>query len=256
MLLGLCGRRRSGKDTTALVLGHADRGQYRRVAFADALKDFAAHAFGLKLDAFGDEWKEKSIGRLDFADGKITRSSRPEHPVVTPRWLLQRLGVAARATFGDDFWIRRVLDEVKAGTFGHNVVITDVRFLNEAQAVKAAGGLLVRLNRTDEDEPHEFVADSGVPKAKVPGCNYWYPRDGGWFCGWPAHAHPLTWTPDQHQSENDLPCRSNEWVTYDFEVTSTSADTTARAVVAWLRGSTVLAPVVDASLGASLGGSK
>jgi hypothetical protein len=66
------------------------------------------------------------------------------------RRLLQRLGTESiREYYGDDIWVNRgmeIADEVSGP-----VVITDVRFPNEADAIKRAGGVLIRITRPDRD---------------------------------------------------------------------------------------------------------
>ena len=51
------------------------------------------------------------------------------------RTMLQSLGVGARKTFGDMFWVKQALNELQL--FGEvNYVITDVRYPNEAKAIR------------------------------------------------------------------------------------------------------------------------
>jgi hypothetical protein len=60
------------------------------------------------------------------------------------RRFLQNLGLGARTVFGDDFWVDRALTlAVKDG----NVVFPDVRFENEADAIRSAGGKVIRIDR-------------------------------------------------------------------------------------------------------------
>lgn len=66
------------------------------------------------------------------------------------RRLLQYLGTECiRAHYGDDTWASRGLSE--AARVDGPVVITDVRFPNEARAIQDAGGYLVRIMRSDRD---------------------------------------------------------------------------------------------------------
>jgi hypothetical protein len=50
---------------------------------------------------------------------------------------------------------------------GGDVVITDVRFINEARAIRKRGGLLVRIERTDYD-----VVDNHVSETELDGWTY------------------------------------------------------------------------------------
>jgi len=70
------------------------------------------------------------------------------------RRFLQVLGTdAVRAFFGEDTWIKLLMKEALARRLytdsegWQNVVITDVRFSNEAKWVKEQGGVIWRINR-------------------------------------------------------------------------------------------------------------
>jgi hypothetical protein len=120
VIIGISGYAGSGKDTIAEYL--CAKHGYKRIAFADAIRDFV-YAInpivkpGLKLQDCVDEmgW-----------DKAKTR-------VAEVRRLLQEVGVSARLQFGDDFWVKIALRDV---AYTSNVVITDVRFPNEAQTIK------------------------------------------------------------------------------------------------------------------------
>ena len=59
--------------------------------------------------------------------------------------------------FGPDIWINRTFQKIETFQPGQRVVITDVRFPNEAEAVWARRGFLVRLRR--ETHHHRGVMD-------------------------------------------------------------------------------------------------
>jgi hypothetical protein len=128
MLIGVCGAAGSGKDTVADILG------FERVAFADPLYEMVSIVTGLTPDEMRDrETKEATIDWLGHS----------------PRQLLQTLGTEwGRDTISQTIWVdaamrrvRRLLDE------GRDVVVTDVRFDNEAAAIKAAGGQVWQIVR-------------------------------------------------------------------------------------------------------------
>jgi len=128
MLIGMCGAAGSGKDTIADILG------FDRVAFADPLYEMVAIVTGLTPAEMRDrETKEREIGWLG----------------QSPRQLLQTLGTEwGRDTISQTIWVdtamRRVRDLLDAG---RSVVVTDVRFANEAAAIKAAGGVIWQVVR-------------------------------------------------------------------------------------------------------------
>lgn len=131
-LIGLTGLARSGKDTFAMLLH--ERHGFKRMAFADPVKLTAVPLFGFSYEyVFSDQFK-----------------SEVQQPWgLTGREILQKLGTEAiRGTFGDDFWIRRLIDAYLVTYAGiESVVVTDVRFENEAKAIREQGGVIIHIKR-------------------------------------------------------------------------------------------------------------
>lgn len=122
MIIGLSGKKQVGKDTAGHYLDLVYK--FKRVAFADELKKIAEQ---LSWDGNKDERGRK---------------------------FLQDLGMVAR-NYNPDVWIdlafRRL--SVRPDT---DFVITDVRFMNEVDAIRKCGGIVVRITRDDEirDDVH------------------------------------------------------------------------------------------------------
>lgn len=124
MILGIVGRKRSGKDTFASVLAEAG---WARVAFADALKEELASLLGVDA-AFVEGHKEQLRLALQLRGTEHWRARDPEH------------------------WLREAERRVNVLLCaGRDVVMPDVRFLNEAHWVRSHGGLLVRTVRAGDD---------------------------------------------------------------------------------------------------------
>lgn len=144
MIIGLSGYARSGKDEAAKVL--VNEFDYRRVAFADKLRDvlyalnpivgFEGEPLEIGIDPVG---VQQVIDRHGWDGYKET-----EHGTEIRR-LLQRLGTeAGRETLWDNIWVDAALTGVSTSD---KIVVTDVRFPNEADAIKKRGGIMVRINR-------------------------------------------------------------------------------------------------------------
>lgn len=140
------GYKRSGKDSLAARLVNAHG--WARYAFADPMR-----AMLESLDPI------VTLGgqRLRLSDVLAMHSgwdgAKERLPEV--RRLMQALGTeAGRAILGEDVWVTTTMREVDR-TPGP-VVVTDVRFPNEAQAVVDRGGVLVRVLRPTlrRDDPH------------------------------------------------------------------------------------------------------
>ncbi|MEV1109972.1 hypothetical protein AB0I95_15155 [Micromonospora sp. NPDC049751] len=143
-LVGLIGRKQVGKDTVAARL--VERHGYVRYAFADNVRKVA-----LAIDPLIDiGFEYVPLSAVVEEDG--WEMGKQLYPDV--RQVLQRIGTEAIREIDPYFWIRAVMDVVEADV--RPVVITDVRFHNEAEAIRRAGGLLVRVIRPggDTTDPH------------------------------------------------------------------------------------------------------
>ncbi|MCX5236205.1 hypothetical protein OG824_13435 [Streptomyces prunicolor] len=136
LIIGLSGYSRAGKDTAAQAL--ADRG-WRRAGFADKLRDFLYALDPLVPGHYGAGTLRlrKLIDTAGWEYAKVT------YPEV--RVLLQRAGTeAGRRVLGANVWVDALFR-------GHEdapaLVVPDVRFPNEAQAVTDRGGILIRVDR-------------------------------------------------------------------------------------------------------------
>lgn len=158
-LVGLIGRKRSGKDTVAGRLIHAHR--YVRVAFADPLR-----AVLMDLDpilpptSYPGHLASIQPIRLRRYVEALGWEKAKEHPEV--RRLMQAHGLALREHVDPDVFLRRGM--AGASCWAHRpVVFTDVRFENEAEAILAAGGALVRVTRPG----HQADGDEHVSETEL-----------------------------------------------------------------------------------------
>lgn len=136
-LIGLLGRARSGKDTFAR--GLIARG-YQRVAFADALRTSLLKTNPLVASSWNDGIPRRLSVLVHSFGWEGLKSGEYGAEV---RRLLQHHGVAIRE-IDPDFWVTAAIGRV--GT-PDGVVVTDVRFPNEAETIQERGGILVRVVR-------------------------------------------------------------------------------------------------------------
>ena len=157
MLLGLAGAAGAGKDTCAQLLVTSG---FVQLAFADALRDEVAEAWRVDLAMLVDrgtkEWPIPALATGNCLDARFVHRMlelgySPTEP-RSARWVMQRWGTDyRRALDGDAYWIDHALQRLmRLRGQGHaRVVITDVRFDNEVQAVRALGGACVQVLRPD-----------------------------------------------------------------------------------------------------------
>lgn len=128
---GLAG---AGKSTAAMHL--VNRHGFHRVRFAGPLKAMMA-ALGLSAAEIDGTLKEQPC---ELLGGK------------TPRWAMQTIGTEwGRELIAQDLWIRAWRAAVDRLPADANIVVDDCRFPNEADAVRAIGGWLVRIERPGTD---------------------------------------------------------------------------------------------------------
>jgi hypothetical protein len=135
-LIGLCGLAGAGKNTVAELLTDSDRCSFHQLAFADPIYECIAVITGVSVAGLQNrDTKEAVIPWL----GK------------SPRQMLQTLGTEwGRETVNPQIWIRIAIERsVPHLAVGRGVVITDVRFDNEAQAVIDAGGEVWKVIRPE-----------------------------------------------------------------------------------------------------------
>jgi hypothetical protein len=162
LIIGLTGKKGSGKDTAAKYL--VDNYGYERKAFADSLKQSVAALFDIPFEKV-DEYKVDLGGTLPHVEVIIDLGEYREQPgygrvlhhtqySMSWREFLQRYGTEShREIFGYNFWVDQVLpyiDRDKAMWASYTLqkyVISDVRFENEAARVRYYGGKIVEIMR-------------------------------------------------------------------------------------------------------------
>lgn len=144
MIIGICGLIGAGKDTIAdyLVNVHG----FRRESFAGTLKDAVAAVFGWDRDLLEGRTTHSRAWREQVDPWWSERLGLPN---LTPRWVLQHWGTeVVRRAFHDDTWIAALENRLR--TAQDHVVISDCRFPNEIQAIRNAGGTVIRVVRGPE----------------------------------------------------------------------------------------------------------
>ena len=141
MIIGICGFIGSGKDTIADYLTNFHG--FRRESFANSLKDAVAQVFGWDRTMLEGRTTQAREWREQVDPWWAERLNMPN---LTPRWILQYWGTeVCRRAFHDDIWIASL--ENKLRNSKDNIVISDCRFPNEIKSIKAAGGLIVCVER-------------------------------------------------------------------------------------------------------------
>ena len=124
MLIGFAGKARSGKDTAGKYL--VDKYQFAHYFFSKPLKEATKIMFNL-------------------TDEQIKNKEQSAEPWGrSPRDLYQRVGTDIARTIDVNVWVKGA-DIFLKNNPGQSVVITDVRFSNEAFWIRNKGGVVVFL---------------------------------------------------------------------------------------------------------------
>jgi len=148
MIVGFSGKAGSGKDFAAKTLSRIITGnkEIKVYKFADPLKSFCRKVF---------DWTE------DHTDGDLKET--PDDNGVIPRVAMQRLGTEWGRELMDNIWVECLHRQIYRDVTGFNpvsasrpgswrsgrvdvAIVTDVRFENEATALKNWGGILIHLD--------------------------------------------------------------------------------------------------------------
>lgn len=182
MIIGISGKIGSGKDTLAEMLrDHFIRKRSFEVRkFASKLKEMVAVLTGCSVSDLESQdfksselpaiWKRYELMDFDkpkgiyfgsveeFESANLQNNSIHQYSLresnLRYRDVLQLLGTeGVRRVIHPNAWINALMGEYR----GQNWIITDVRFPNEADAVRRMGGMVVRINRpgTEKSDQHE-----------------------------------------------------------------------------------------------------
>jgi hypothetical protein len=163
MIIGVTGKMGSGKDTFYKMANKHISFAERR-AFADKLKESAAALLGCTSSDL-NEWKlDKDLhisgGHWDYFN---------HSPLFTWsfREFLQRYGTEAhREIFGENFWLEQCLpldDDYR----GKLIIVTDVRFNNEAKWVRDLGGIVIQVIRPTLDSGDVHASEVPIDPSLV-----------------------------------------------------------------------------------------
>jgi len=148
-IVGLVGHKQCGKDTVWSIISKLSASYLTqcpcfRFAFADGVKSEVAAKLGTTK-----EWLNE----------------HKNDPLI--RHVLQWYGTDYKRYENENYWIEQLSNEIN--TFKRLserciiLVITDVRFLNEAAFIKAQGGTLIRIRRKLSDD----VCDPHISEQQV-----------------------------------------------------------------------------------------
>ena len=130
LVIGISGKIGSGKDTIAReIMKSFPSYKFRRISFGYNVKKIVSILTGIDMRTI----LSRKAKAMYLDDWNMTLGE-----------LFQQVGTnALRDILNKDTWILSLFNNIKNG---ENIIITDVRFLNEAESIINRGGYLLRIN--------------------------------------------------------------------------------------------------------------
>jgi hypothetical protein len=159
MIIGITGYKRSGKDTLADIFVDEITPKIKRIALADAMKEFTSELLGIDLE-FVENLKAAEDVRL------LSWDNSP----ATMRTFLQNLGQGVKELTQDELiWCRILARQIEEG---EGYVIPDIRFPFEAAFFKKFAEIsgipfvMIRVVRPELDTDDTHISETSISQVK------------------------------------------------------------------------------------------
>lgn len=151
-IIAFTGKKGSGKSTASVYVEQLTGAT--RINFKDALVEEIRTYFPELLEAIIDVMDVVAYDGMDrWTVEKLFR----DKPAVMRR-LMQNFGTNVRRGEDSLYWVNKWEEKV-ANTKGM-VIVDDVRFMNEARAVIANGGIIIRIEREGQVDTDTHVSET------------------------------------------------------------------------------------------------
>ena len=142
ILIGISGKLGTGKDSIAFILKRIDP-TFQIRAYAYKLKQIVSLLTSCPMEqTMTQEGKNIYIEEFGLTIGQMQ----------------QQIGTnVMRTHFDEGVWIKALMMELKRNP--GNYIVTDCRFKNEADAIKSAGGFVIRIERPDNPVARNSTRD-------------------------------------------------------------------------------------------------
>lgn len=183
-IIGLAGKAGAGKDSVANFLVESER--FTKIAFAAPLKELCCNVFDVEPEYFDDrklkegelpcyitlthshiEKIEDALRKWGFDVDYIAQHNFIDFvgtEFKKPRQILQTIGDMLRNNIREDIFIVMLFSRIKE--LSSNVVVSDVRFKNERDALKKAGAKLVLVKRQELDSKDKHKSENDLGEEK------------------------------------------------------------------------------------------
>lgn len=104
-----------------------------------------------------------------YEDVKAGRVNNSYERTTSTRRALQWWGTEVRRAVDDDYWVKKAMkSSLEKLAMGTSIYVTDSRFPNEASAITAVAGVLIRLTVSPEEQRRRIMGRDGIePNAEA-----------------------------------------------------------------------------------------
>lgn len=156
MIIGISGKMQSGKDTVACIIQAIDyMTKYGdKPILRSYYQDYLKEAKSWKIHHFADPVREV-VALMTGMPAELLKRNRYKRTSAGHHWnfmtyreLLQKVGTdAIRDNVHENAWVNALMQKYDSR---HKWIIADCRFENEAEAIKKEGGVVIRVERQNE----------------------------------------------------------------------------------------------------------
>ena len=142
------------KDSAFIEYAHHNMWPHVKLySFADGLKRLCMEFFDLSFEqVYGTDDQKNTETGVYWRD-LPTPSYKIKSKKMTARELLQHFGTDIMRKMNTDVWVNHTLRTIKSEQ-SSLAIIADVRFPNEVESIKSAGGKVIRLTREFKEDGH------------------------------------------------------------------------------------------------------
>jgi hypothetical protein len=145
------------KDNNFVEYAHHNLWPYVKLySFADGLKNLCIQFFGLSFaQTYGTDVEKNTLSKIKWEDTPTWQNSslNTNRGLMTSRELLQYFGTDIMRQMYTNIWVDHAINTIEREQ-SELAILADVRFPNEVEAVKKAGGKVIRLTRECKNDEH------------------------------------------------------------------------------------------------------
>jgi hypothetical protein len=168
-ILGFTGAAGAGKDTCANIASYMLQLEHGKkcatIACADPIKRMCRDILGVAYDVPAKSFYGSQANKLEALTQINSNRGRP----WSGRQIMQFIGTDCFQQVAPDIWARYAVNTAKEllATQFDVVLISDVRFKLEAQAIKEAGGYVVRVDRPKVDNRDDHISEQEYKQLQI-----------------------------------------------------------------------------------------